>query len=90
MYRCDACDACSPPGQPRLTYTVMRKAILFNWDGTRTEIATEYQLCPRCHRKVSNGTTLAQLFRQQRQQEPPPKPRSPLSTRPLEPTTVNL
>ena len=62
MYLCDICRTCSPPGQPRLTFAVMRRW----WDALdheRRDIAREVACCPKCKRNLDAGQSLAALER---------------------------
>lgn len=66
MYRCNICEAVSPPGRPRLVHVVPR--IVDARDGagrdrSRVETAAELPVCPRCHGLLASGRSVAAVAR---------------------------
>ncbi len=55
MYRCEVCTTVVPPGNPRLTYPVLRP---------NGQIAREVPLCPECANAVKHGTPLNRLYQE--------------------------
>lgn len=80
MYRCELCNACSKPGEPRLTHAIQRRVrrtgTIPDGQSWRLEIARELAVCRECDRQLKRGGSLNDMLKagedQRRAEEPPP------------------
>ncbi len=81
-YKCRACGATVPAGQPQLKAIVTRQVPRrFPETGYRTEVSAELPVCQKCHRAITEGIPLSKLRPQRKQavaatyeSEPSPPP----------------
>lgn len=59
MFICECCGDVSKPRQPRHTHAIQRTVPETYGEGTRTEIAKEYQVCTECKSFLTQNSGLA-------------------------------